>query len=326
MLDDVLATPDHLRDALWRVESARLEPADSSGLLVCGMGGSAIGGDLAAALLGSRLSRPMATVRGYRLPSWASADWMVLCSSYSGQTEETLACFGEAAEIGARRIVVSTGGALVEQARREGTPVVGLPGVLQPRAAVAYLTVVAAEVAGLAGAAPRIGDEIELSADRLEARTGALQDRAAEIAARLQGSLPVVCGAGLTAPVARRWKTQINENAKLQAFFSELPEADHNEICGWAGVPDGAGLSVVMLEEVGQAQRLSRRFELTAEAIADTGLEVLRVEAEGDSAAERMFAAVMLGDLVSLRLAEARGVDPLEVEALESIKRGLARS
>ena len=98
MLDDVLAIPDHLRDALWRVESARLEAADSAGLLVCGMGGSAIGGDLAAAALGERLARPLATVRGYRLPRLGGADWTVLCSSYSGGTEETLACFEAATE------------------------------------------------------------------------------------------------------------------------------------------------------------------------------------------------------------------------------------
>src|SRR5262245_62201996 len=93
MLDDVLTMPDHLRDALWRVESARLEPADSAGLMVCGMGGSAIGGDLAAAALGDRLNRPLLTVRGYELPAWATPEWTVLCSSYSGKTEARLACF-----------------------------------------------------------------------------------------------------------------------------------------------------------------------------------------------------------------------------------------
>jgi glucose/mannose-6-phosphate isomerase len=91
MLDDILAIPDHLRDALWRVESARLEPADAAGLMVCGMGGSAIGGDLAAAALGNRLTGPLITVRGYEPPSWATPEWTVLCSSYSGNTEETLA-------------------------------------------------------------------------------------------------------------------------------------------------------------------------------------------------------------------------------------------
>jgi glucose/mannose-6-phosphate isomerase len=326
VLDHVLAIPDHLRDAPWRVESARIEAADSDGVLVCGMGGSAIGGDLAASLLGERLTRPMATVRGYRLPGFATADWTVLCSSYSGETEETLACFEAASELGARRVAVGTGGPLVERARETGSPVVGLPGILQPRAAVAYMTVAAAEVAALSGAAPRIGDELEDAAAFLEERAEALQARAGEIAERLPGTLPVVLGAELTTPVARRWKTQINENAKLQAFFSELPEADHNEICGWAGLPDGARASVVTLEDAEGHPRVRRRFELTAELIAGAGHEVVRIETEGDTRAARMFSAVMLGDLVSLRLAEARGVDPLEVDALDSLKDALARS
>src|SRR6201996_7830949 len=117
MIDDVLAIPDQLRDALWRIETARVEAAASAGLFVCGMGGSAIGGDLAAAALGDRLTGPMATVRGYALPSWATPEWTVLCSSYSGNTEETLACFEAAETLGAKRLVARTGGGLVGRAR-----------------------------------------------------------------------------------------------------------------------------------------------------------------------------------------------------------------
>lgn len=325
MLDDILAIPDHLRDALWRVESARLEAQDSAGLLVCGMGGSAIGGDLAAAALGDRLVRPLVTARGYGLPSWVGADWTVLCSSYSGATEETLACFEAATGLGARRIVAGTGGPLVDRAREEGVPVVGLPGILQPRAAVAYMVVAAVEAAALAGAAPRIAAEIEEAAALLTARRSELEARSVEIAAALEGSVPVVYGGELTAPVARRWKTQINENAKLQSFFSELPEGDHNEICGWAGVPEGTNLSVVMLEDAEQHPRLRHRFELTAEAIAATGTEVVRVQTEGETRTARLMSAVMLGDLVSVQVAAARGVDPLPVEAIEALKSSLAQ-
>jgi glucose/mannose-6-phosphate isomerase len=325
LLDDVLAMPDHFGDALWRVDSARLAAAESAGLLVCGMGGSAIGGDLASAALGERLARPLLTVRGYELPGWASADWTVLCSSYSGETEETVSCFEAAAALGARRIVVSTGGSLVDRAREDGDPVVGLPGILQPRAAVAYMFVAGAQVAALSGVAPGIAPEIKATAAFLRDSSEALRMRAAEIAAGIERSMPIVCGAGLTAPVARRWKTQLNENAKLQAFFSELPEADHNEICGWAGLPEGTGPAVVLLEDPDQNARLARRFELTAEAIAGDGVSVVRVRAEGESRTDRMFWAVMLGDLVSLELAAARGVDPLAVEAIESLKSSLAR-
>jgi glucose/mannose-6-phosphate isomerase len=319
MLDDVLAIPDHLGDALWRLESARLERGDAAGLIVCGMGGSAIGGDLAAAALGDRLTRPLIVVRGYELPSWMTSEWTVLCSSYSGNTEETLACFSAAGALGARRIVASTGGALVDGAREAGLPVVGLPGILQPRAAVAYMFTIAAEVAALAGAAPRVNAEIEAAAAFLNQQAGDLQARAAEIAVRLEGSVPVIVGADLTAPVARRWKTQVNENPKQAAFFSELPEADHNELCGW----DGDAFSAVLLEDADQNPRLRRRFELTGDAIAAAGAEVVRVQAQGETRVARLLWTTMLGDLVSLALAEARGVDPLPVDAIEGFKAAL---
>jgi glucose/mannose-6-phosphate isomerase len=325
MIDDVLGIPDQLRDALWRIESARLEPGDAAGVMVCGMGGSAIGGDLAAAALGNRLTRPLVAVRGYELPSWATPDWTVLCSSYSGQTEETLACFAAAEALGVRRIVASTGGALVDGAREAGVPVVGLPGIFQPRAAVAYMFTVAAEVAALAGIAPRVHTEIDAAAAFLEQEAEALQARATAIAAELDGALPVVYGGDLTAPVARRWKTQANENAKLPSFYSRLPEADHNELCGWSAVAAEHRLAAVFLEDSDQHPRERRRFELTAAAVAPQAAAVVRVETQGETRVERLLWATMLGDLVSLELARARGVDPLPVESIERFKEAMGR-
>ncbi len=328
MLDDILAIPDHLRDALWRVESARLAPRESAGLLVCGMGGSAIGGDLATAVLGDRLTGPLLTSRGYELPSWTTAEWSVLCSSYSGGTEETLACFAEAKELGAHRIVASTGGELVEAGREAGDSVIGLPGLLPaPRTAIAYGLVCAAEVAASVGVAPRLVAEFEDAASFLEGSREGLQHTAAEIANRLVGAVPVVYGADLTTAVARRWKTQVNENAKLAAFFSELPEANHNEICGWnTEVVAEAGLAGVLLEDRDQHPRVRRRFDLTAEGIEASGATAVRVETAGESRAERLLWSVMLGDLVSLELAEARPVDPLSIEAIDRVKAALGRA
>ncbi|MEX2105742.1 MAG: bifunctional phosphoglucose/phosphomannose isomerase [Solirubrobacterales bacterium] len=324
MIDDVLGIPDQLRDALWRVESARLEPAEAAGAMVCGMGGSAIGADLAAAALGDRLTRPLITIRGYELPSWATPDWMVVCSSYSGETEETLACFAAGEALGARRLVVSTGGPLVDEARKAGVPVVGLPGIFQPRAAVAYMFTAVAEVAALCGAAPRVHTEIDAAAAFLAEQTDSLRARAAEVAAQLDGAVPVVYGADLTAPVARRWKTQANENAKLQSFFSELPEADHNELCGWTPAV-GECLAAVFLEDSDQHPRERRRFELTAEAVAAAGAPAVRVETAGETRVARLMWATMLGDLVSLEMARQRGVDPLPVESIERLKEAMGR-
>jgi glucose/mannose-6-phosphate isomerase len=321
MIDDVLGIPDQLRDALWRIESARLEPAEAAGLVVCGMGGSAIGADLATAALGDRLTKQLIAIRGYGLPSWVTPEWTVLCSSYSGNTEETLACFEAAEALGTRRIVVSTGGKLVDGARAAGLPVVGLPGIFQPRAAVAYMFTVVAEIAALAGAAPRVHMEIDAAAAFLEREAEALQTRAAEIAAQLEGTHPVFYGADLTTPVARRWKCQVNENAKLPAFYSELPEADHNELCGW-DAPD-ASLAAVFLEDSDQHPRVRRRIELTAAAGAGDGAPTVRVETAGETRVARLLWATMLGDLVSLELAARRGVDPLPVEAIERFKEAM---
>jgi len=323
MIDDVLGLPEQLRDALWRIETARLEEADSAGLMVCGMGGSAIGGDLAASVIGDRLCKPLISIRGYELPSWTTPEWTVLCSSYSGNTEETLACFEAAEAVGARRLVLSTGGELVERAREAGVPVVAPPGIYQPRVAVAYMFVAAAEAAALAGVAPRIRTEIDAAAAFLEREALTLKAKAAEIASSLGGAPTVIYGSDLTAPVARRWKTQINENAKLPAFSSELPEADHNEICGWSG-EEAARMAAVFLEDCDQHPRERRRFELTAELVEDGGASVVRLETAGETRVERLLWAVLLGDLVSLEMARGREVDPESIVAIDKLKEGMA--
>jgi glucose/mannose-6-phosphate isomerase len=324
LLEDVLGLPDQLRDALWRIETARLDPADSAGLMVCGMGGSAIGGDLAAAALGDRLTKPMVSIRGYELPSWATPEWTVLCSSYSGNTEETLACFEAAEALGARRLVASTGGQLVDQAREAGVPVIGLPGIFQPRFAVAYMFAIAAEAAALSGAAPRVRTEIDLAAAFLEAQREAVKAKATEIAASLAAGPTVIYGSDLTTPVATRWKCQINENAKAPAFAAELPEADHNEICGWAAGSGAEGMAAVFLEDCDQHPRERRRFELTAEVIEDDAAAVVRLETVGETRVERLLWATLLGDLVSMELASMRGVDPAAIVAIDKLKEGMA--
>ncbi len=323
MIDDVLAIPDHLRDALWRVESARLEAAGAAGLMVSGMGGSAIGADLAAAALGDRLTKPLLTVRGYALPSWATPEWSVLCSSYSGNTEETLACFDAAEALGARRIVASTGGTLVDRAREAGVPVVGLPGIFQPRAAVAYFFVVVAEVAVIDWLSTVIYTEIDATAAFLTEQADELQFQAREIAALIAGAVPVIYGADATAPVARRWKTQVNENAKFPAYWGELPEIDHNEISGWSGAVGDERPAAILLEDRDQHPRIRRSFEVTAEEIGANAATVVRVESAGETRVARILWTVMLGDLVSLELARQRGVDPLPIEAIRHFKEAM---
>ena len=323
MLDSVRALPDHLRDALWRIESARAPAMEAPAAFVSGMGGSAIGGDLAAAALADRLTRPMTVCRGYELPSWAPPGSAVLCSSYSGNTEETLAGYAAAEAVGASRLVATTGGELAEAARRDGVPVIGLPAGLQPRAAVGYMFCVATELAALSGAGPRLHTEIDAAASQLENGLDAAEGRARELAHEIGNATPIFYGSDLTAPVAYRWKTQVNENGKLPAFASVLPEADHNEIEGWTG--SEARYAAVFLADSDQHPRVRRRIELSAKAIEPYAAAVLTLETEGETRTQRVLHSVMLGDLLSIELAGARGVDPVPVELIEGFKREMGR-
>jgi glucose/mannose-6-phosphate isomerase len=331
LLEDVLAIPEHLRDALWKVESANLEPWDSpGGMIVAGMGGSAIGGALARAVLGDTASRPILSARAYGLPPWTMPDTTVLCASYSGDTEETLAAYEAAGALGARRVAVTTGGRLAALARADGVPVIPVAGGFQPRAAVAYMFVAALEVAALCGVGPRMNSDIDVAAEHLEARVvewgpdAPADSLAKAIAAGLHGSIPVIAGAGITEPIAYRWKTQINENAKLPAFAHELPELDHNELCGWEGAPRLGPFSAVFLEDEDLHPRVRERVLLTQEIVAEHAQATFRVATVGRGPVERVLSLVLLGDLVSLYLAVLEGVDPTPVEALERFKDALA--
>jgi glucose/mannose-6-phosphate isomerase len=329
-LDDVLALPEHLRDALWRVEAAIMQDFDTSaGLVVTGMGGSAIGGALARAALSDHATRPIFVTRAYGLPPWTTPDTMVLCASYSGDTEETLACYESAGALGARRTVATTGGRLAEMAHADGVPVIPLPGGFQPRAAVAYMTVAALEVAALCGAGPRLTSEIDVAASHTEQLVAEWGPEAAEdslakdIARGLHGTTPVIAGAGLTSPIAYRWKTQINENSKQPAFWNELPELDHNEIAGWEGAQDAGRFSAVFLDDSDAHPRVKERMDLTEQAIAANAVASFRLETRGETTIERVISLVLLGDLVSIYLATLRGVDPGPVKAIDALKAAL---
>lgn len=321
MRSEILAIPDQIRDAMWRVDSAQPAARASGGLFVAGMGGSAIGGELARGILGERLTGPLFVWRDYGLPDWIGQDWALLASSYSGNTEETLTAFETAGRKGLHRWVAGTGGALVERARAEGVEVIGLPGMFQPRAAVAYMVVVALHAARLAGIAPDLKDEIEAAIPFLERSRDDLVARARDLAAVIGEAPLVVHGAGPTASLARRWANQMNENAKQFAFAVQIPEANHNLTEAW---PEGrGGLAGVFLGDPEQHPRDRDRMLLSRELIGQAGAPVVSVECQGETATERLFWGVMLGDLVSLEVAELRGIDPVPVNGIEDLKRRL---
>jgi glucose/mannose-6-phosphate isomerase len=227
-------------------------------------------------------------------------------------------------------VVATTGGRLAELARAENVPVIPLPGGFAPRAAVGYMTVAALEVAALCGAGPRVATDIDVAAshaEQLVAEWGpeGPEDGLAKTLARgLQGSVALIAGSGLTTPIAYRWKTQLNENAKVHAFAHELPELDHNEIVGWETAARLGRFAAVFLDDVDVHPRIKSRFELTEQLVAPQAAATFRVQSRGQTRVERMVSLVLLGDLVSIYVAALDGTDPGPVQMIDRLKRQLA--
>jgi glucose/mannose-6-phosphate isomerase len=192
------------------------------------------------------------------------------------------------------------------------------------------MTVAALEVAWLCGAGPRMGAEIDVAADHLEqlvvewGADGAEDCEAKTLARALHDSVPVIAGAGLTTPIAYRWKTQFNENAKIPAFTHELPELDHNEVVGWQGAEAFGRFAAIFLDDSDTHPRVQERIALSRELIGDHATGTYLVKSRGHTTVERVLSLVLLGDLVSLYVAVLRGTDPTPVDVLETLKQRLA--
>ena len=299
-------------------------------VLVCGMGGSGISGDFAAAACPDLL---VAVHKGYELPGWAAlVRPLVVAVSYSGNTEETRSAAEQASEWGLPLAVVSSGGALGAQASEKGWPLVLVPGGLQPRDAFGYLVggllrllesggMIADQTQALEEAAGVVGELVG------DAEGGPAAELAADLAEGLSGRMVLIHGAeGVTKPVAQRWKTQINENAKRPAFWSTLPELDHNEIVGWRALEPltRRALGLVQLRDRFEHPRVARRFALTRDLIGDGMSAVGEVWSQGESRLARMAGLCVVGDLLSVLLAEQEGVDWVEIDAITELKARLA--
>ena len=335
MLGIVAGLADQVRDGYARGRA--LDPVPSpdgvASVAFCGMGGSAIAGDVLRVLASPRLGVPIAVVRTPELPEFVGPHSVVVASSYSGGTAETLALFEAALARGARTIALTSGGTLADRAAAEGVPVVIVPGGLMPRAAFGTLTLATLGAFEAMGMVPALADDVEEAAAELggviasagpDVATASNPSKA--LALRLVGRVPVVWGAeGIAAVAAARWKAQFNENAKVPAFASALPELDHNEVVGWSA-GQGDRFAVVALRHPGEHPDVASRFALSLEIAASSGALVHEVHARGSSALARLLTLVQVGDLVSTYLGLARGVDPTPIEAIARLKAALAEA
>ena len=302
-------------------------------IVVCGMGGSAMAGDLLRSVFRDRLEAPIEVNRSHALPAHAGRSTLVVASSYSGGTSETLAAFGEAVSRGCRLLAVTGGGELADEAAAAGAPVVPLPSGFQPRAALGHLGFGALGALEAMGLLPRMGADVDETVGELERLIERMTPEAVEasnpakqMATLIGDGVPVIWGAeGIGAVAAMRWKTQMNENGKVPAFASSMSELDHNEVVGWTK-PYGATFTLIALRHGGEHPEIQARFPLSYGIVEDAGVGVQEVRAGGRSALARLMGLIVVGDFVSAYVALRRGVDPTPVDTISRLKAALAAS
>lgn len=329
ILEAFLSLPVQVAESYLRWEMDPPPPLPRS-VTLCGMGGSAAAGDVVRAAYGEGLAVPVSTVRGSRLPGHLGPEDLVVCLSFSGNTEETLEAFDLAVSRGCRVGAVCSGGRLAQRAEAVGSGAVyGIPkDVPMPRAGLGHLTAALLGVLGQSGVLPWPDDDVEEVRSSLGALAEELgpgrPNEAKDLAAWMGDRAPVVWGSeGPSAAAAWRWKCAFNENAKIPAFASSLPELDHHEVAGWAA-GQGEGFALIVLRESGEHPGTARRLEATLDAIGASGLPVLEVRARGSSALARTLSLMLIGDVASTYHALARGVDPTPIVAIERLKERLS--
>lgn len=295
------------------------------------MGGSAAAGDLVAAAYAEEAPVSLSVVRGYTLPAWVGRDTLVICLSYSGNTEETLAAYDEAAARGAHLVTISAGGQLAARAAQGSASHLAIaPDAPQPRAALGSLVgaAIGALVASgvLEDASPELEEVLaELSGLKLDADTLPAANRSKQVAAFVGSRIPVTWGSeGVSWPAAWRWKAAFNENAKIPAFASALPELNHHEVVGWTN-SHAETFCLIVLREPGEHPSVQARLDATLPEIRDAGIEVLEVRSQaGASPLARGLELMLIGDVASAYHAIDRGIDPAPVEAIARVKARLA--
>lgn len=302
-------------------------------IIITGLGGSAIGGDLVQAFVGAGSDIPVVVNRDYELPGFAGPDTLVIASSYSGNTEETLSAYDHARKKGCRLACVTSGGALAERAKRDGVPCCIVPGGRPPRASTGYLFIPTLAIVCVSTSMPancslssveEALPLLESCARRWRREVPLAENPAKQLALALHGRIPIFYGSqGYRGVLAVRWKGQFNENAKVHAFANVLPEQNHNEILGWEqALQQSHRWSVVYLrdpQEPTESPRIARRVEVLRTLIGNKA-EQHEVWAEGTTTMEKVLSLLYLGDFVSVYAALLAGVDPTEIGGINLLK------
>ena len=320
MLEIVKNYPKMCEEAIKIVESVSLPQYEFNKIIVCGMGGSAIGGDLLKDLLRERTSIPIEVSRSYHLPEYADEHTLVFCISYSGNTEETLSQFIEAIERKCKIITITSNGRLEKWCKNLKIPLIQVPRGFQPRASLPYLffsLIICLQKLGTI----ELNDEIE---ETIQILKKIKIEKIKEIALSLKNSFPVIYAPVEFSGVARRVKTQLNENSKVLARYEIFPELNHNEIVGYENKVE-KNSSLIILRDRDETEEMKKRIEITKTLIRDKVKSLAEIWAEGKSKLAKIMSLVFMGDVLSVELAYLRKVDPKPTKNIDFLKKELKK-
>lgn len=335
MFDNIYRFPEQMEEAIVIGRDINLtgDYSKIKSVLFCGMGGSAIGGDIIETLVSPIMNTFVSVTRNYTLPAWIGEETLVICVSYSGNTEETLACFDEAKSRGSVIAGISSGGELSKRLEQIGADLIAIPDGHPPRASLGYLAIPGLfllEKSGLLDC-PVKEDLREtvthLKSWREDFSKGGDGNKTLEVARTIHRSIPVVYGeAGGTGAVALRWRGQLAENGKMLSFHHTLPEMNHNEIVGFYNNSELLEhLGVIWLIDRDSHPRTAERQKLTRDILGERVQYQLEIASEGESLYERLFYLIHFGDWVSFWAAMLHETDPSPVEQIERLKKALSK-
>ncbi len=329
MWEATLSLPEQVESACNQELNLNGLPShdDVENVVILGMGGSGIAGDIAVALGGPLFPVPVSVVKSYETPAFVGSGSLVFAISFSGETEETLSAVEEAYEDGAWVVAITNGGTLAELAKEWEVPLIHVPGSIpQPRAGIGAMTIPVLVVLEQVGLFKGAKDWISESVSNLVKRRDQIDTKAdltKGIAEKLNGTIPLIYGSsGIGSVAVDRWKKQINENVKSPAFGGVYPEVCHNELAGWGLFGDitRQALSLVQLRTEGIHPQLTRRMKWVGEVMRESVSEVIDVEAQGENDLAQLMDLVFLGDIVSLRMANLVQLDPGPIPILNELK------
>lgn len=336
MYDLTINFPQQCRKALGIAEAADVSSAKPGSkyknVVLTGLGGSAVGGDIVKCMFEEYAEVPFFVNRDYNLPKWVSNDTLVFCTSYSGNTEETLSAYEDAKNRGSQIIAVTSGGKLAELAQKDGFPLIQIPSGQPPRTALGFMLIPVLIAAEKLEFIPQqdynaLINLLESLLNKWNIESSFDNNQPKQIAAKIQGKLSNIYGLGSwQGIVANRWKGEINENAKNMAFANTLPELNHNEVLGWVK-SDSQGVQnwvTIILEDGTESAKMKARAKVTSQLISDLA-EVYTVRAEGNCLLEKIVALILFGDIMSIYLAALNGIDPENIDSINILKGELAK-